>query len=772
MSPFEDRCARAVLRTFVAALACVCAAALACAVAAPSRAADNVSSAGPLWPLAERGCVTGSFGEYRANHYHAGIDLSTGGAIGLAVRAPAAGRIVRLRASPYGYGRAVYIDLDDAERGVRGQQVVYGHLSDFAPRWRALVVAEQERLGKFTVDFAVPDSPRVAAGEVVAFSGDTGAGPPHLHFEVRDGDATAIDPLVNGWRARDETPPAVRAVRFMPLGLDGRVNGGLDPVTIEVERSKNDGVYRVGASTATPRLGGRVGVEVLAWDATTGCDAHRGLHSAELRVDDAVLFATKLDRFVYDVDVNLVNERYVYSGASGSRGRYLRLYNRVSGDGAIVVTDAATSGSAPAERELSITLTDPAANRSRISLVAKFDPTHLSGAQTDARARGADGAGDAGSRATSPSSARGKRSSAAPAAPEVSWRLTPDGVVLRVESAAAMPTQHEGGEIRVELGFWMDTPAAPPRDVRVYEPIAAIGGVTWYGISRYASVMGTDYVGLGGIAVGNAGGRRLRVRWRGAASDSFSTVSEMGPFDFTADQLHPGFIARTSNAAIGGADGTFLGMTTLATRVPPSDARPAVGLVQHGESARFEPMDPPIAKPLEIVFALPEPLREVADRLAICSVDASGGVSALNTSLETRRTAEVGTRDQLVAKTRTLGTFALIEDQSPPRITSLKPANGKTITSKRPQLTVHVSEIGKGLDDEATRFTLDGERLIPEYDPDAALIKATPKAPLSLGAHTFEVTIRDKAGHETSATSRFTVSAGATKTKKTKRSAK
>ena len=69
-------------------------------------------------------------------------------AIGLAVRAPAAGRVVRLRASPYGYGRAVYIDLDDAARGVHGQQVVFGHLSDFAPRWRALVVAEQKRLGK------------------------------------------------------------------------------------------------------------------------------------------------------------------------------------------------------------------------------------------------------------------------------------------------------------------------------------------------------------------------------------------------------------------------------------------------------------------------------------------------------------------------------------------------------------------------------------------------------------------------------------------------
>lgn len=738
VSRCEDRWPRAALRA--AALACVLG-----ALAGPAAASDAASTAAPLWPLEERGCVTGSFGEYRANHFHAGIDLSTGGRIGAPVRAPAAGRVVRLRASPYGYGRAIYIDLDDAERGVGGKQVVFGHLSDFAPRWRALVDAEQERLGKFTVDFAVPDSPRVAAGDVVAFSGDTGAGPPHLHFEVRDGDATAIDPLVNGWRARDETPPAVRAVRFMPLGLDGRVNGGLDPVTIQLERSKKDGVYRAAAVSATPRLGGRVGVEVLAWDATAGCDAHRGVHSAELRLDDALLFATKLDRFIYDVDVNLVNERYVYSGASGSRGRYLRLYDRVTSDGAIVVTDAATSGGAPAERALSIALADAAANRSRVALVVSFEAPAVN-ERALAQQR----------RTARPTSSTGRV-----LVPEVKWRLTPDATIIRVDDADVTPSRLESGELWVEIDGYR------------LEPLAMVGSQRWYGLPAKKTVWGALSNVSDSVALNHQGGRRITLSWRLAGTDSFSTIVDFGPFaDVTAS--HPEFLAaRCEGATLAIEKGAVAGRCLVAT----ADALvlPVLsnGLFQRSQVARFDPVDLPLRTPVEIQFDLPADSADDSERLFICSVDPSGAVSALSTRIETKESAlPRPARNQAVAKTRTLGTFALIEDLSPPRITSVRPANGKTITSKRPQLTVNVSELGKGLDDEATRFTLDGERLIPEYDPDAALIKATPKEPLSLGPHTFEVTIRDKAGHETSATSRFTVSAGATSTKKSKRGAK
>ncbi len=274
---------------------------------------------------------------------------------------------------------------------------------------------------------------------------------------------------------------------------------------------------------------------------------------------------------------------------------------------------------------------------------------------------------------------------------------------------------------------------------------------------------------------GNPSGPEVHIRPREStpgASDSFFAV---GAFESGGTGGSVSLVAKSADAWLHRDEGALLGHTLFATRGAPAVPRLADGLVSRSGIARFEPLDPPVATPLQIEFALPESLRGAIETLAIYSISPDGGVNALDTTLE----PESGTRayspmagSALVARTRTLGSFALIEDQSPPRIVSVRPANGKTITARRPRLTVHFTELGKGLDDEATRFTLDGQRLIPEYDPDAALIKATPKEPLALGVHTFEVTIRDNAGHETSATSRFTVSAGATSTKKSKRSAK
>src|SRR6516164_979446 len=71
-------------------------------------AAVDATTTSPLrWPLAgERRELRGGFGESRTNRFHAGLDLSTGGHVGAAVLAPAAGMVERVRASGVGYGRS------------------------------------------------------------------------------------------------------------------------------------------------------------------------------------------------------------------------------------------------------------------------------------------------------------------------------------------------------------------------------------------------------------------------------------------------------------------------------------------------------------------------------------------------------------------------------------------------------------------------------------------------------------------------------------------
>lgn len=131
----------------------------------------------PIDPL-----LSASFAELRANHFHAGIDLTTSGTIGVKVRAVADGYVSRIKVSPYGYGYALYITHKD------GNTTVYGHLSAYASKIDTLVVAEQYRQKSFEIDyFPKPNQLPVKCGEVVAYSGNSGgSGGPHLHFEVRD----------------------------------------------------------------------------------------------------------------------------------------------------------------------------------------------------------------------------------------------------------------------------------------------------------------------------------------------------------------------------------------------------------------------------------------------------------------------------------------------------------------------------------------------------------------------------------------------------------
>ena len=66
-------------------------------------------------------------GELRSSHFHAGIDIKTGGQEGLPILATKSGYITRIKISTGGYGNALYMLHPD------GNTSVYAHLREFAP---------------------------------------------------------------------------------------------------------------------------------------------------------------------------------------------------------------------------------------------------------------------------------------------------------------------------------------------------------------------------------------------------------------------------------------------------------------------------------------------------------------------------------------------------------------------------------------------------------------------------------------------------------------
>ena len=77
-------------------------------------------------PVDFRILLSGTFGELRGNHFHAGIDIKTEGVEGQKVYSIADGYISRIKVSAWGYGKALYITHP------AGNTSVYAHQKKFS----------------------------------------------------------------------------------------------------------------------------------------------------------------------------------------------------------------------------------------------------------------------------------------------------------------------------------------------------------------------------------------------------------------------------------------------------------------------------------------------------------------------------------------------------------------------------------------------------------------------------------------------------------------
>ncbi|MFM9027157.1 MAG: M23 family metallopeptidase, partial [Bacteroidota bacterium] len=139
--------------------------------------------------------LTGTFGEVRSEHFHSGIDLSTGGTTGMPVKAAAEGYVSRIKISPDGFGRVLYVTHPN------GFVSVYAHLERFRDDLQQYTLHEQLSRKSYSVElFPKKNEFQVLKGDTIASSGNSGSSQaPHLHFEIRDQRTEQpINPLLFG----------------------------------------------------------------------------------------------------------------------------------------------------------------------------------------------------------------------------------------------------------------------------------------------------------------------------------------------------------------------------------------------------------------------------------------------------------------------------------------------------------------------------------------------------------------------------------------------
>jgi hypothetical protein len=237
-----------------------------------------------VWPLDVPVAPTSTFGEYRSRHFHGGLDLSTHETIGYPVHAPAEGEAVRVRASGAGYGRALYLLMVD------GRTAVFGHLDGFAPPLQAWVDSVQQATGKYEQDLVPPRGRfHFARGEIVAWSGGSGAGPPHLHIELREGD-TGINPWRFGLTPPDSVPPTLAALWVYPATAAGRVDGDA--------RAHRYPLHQTAAGPTLEKpitVRGPIRAAVEAWDRTQARPNELGVYVMNASLDGNSVYEARFD---------------------------------------------------------------------------------------------------------------------------------------------------------------------------------------------------------------------------------------------------------------------------------------------------------------------------------------------------------------------------------------------------------------------------------------------------------------------------------------------
>lgn len=262
-------------------------------------------------PLDFRLLLSGTFGELRGNHFHAGIDFKTKGVEGQKIYAIADGYISRIKVSSYGYGKALYINHPN------GQTSVYAHLKEFSEKIDTIVKKEHYKREKFEINiFPKANSINVKQGEVIALSGNSGSSQgAHLHFEIRDTKTEhPLDPLDFGFKVIDNISPILKELKVFDLD-----NHKLSK-TYKIKKIKKN--YYVGDTIYSNE---KTGLGIYTYDQSNDAYNKNGVNAIKLFLDSNLIYHFELDKLDFSKN-KYINAHIDYEEKVLSKRKFHKCY--------------------------------------------------------------------------------------------------------------------------------------------------------------------------------------------------------------------------------------------------------------------------------------------------------------------------------------------------------------------------------------------------------------------------------------------------------------
>jgi len=318
-----------------------------------------------LWPTNASPYLSSSFCEYRPGHFHAAIDIKTWNREGYPCYAVEDGVVEHVRMSVFGGGKALYIRLTD------GHLAVYFHLQRFIKPLEEMIFRKQIREERYAVEIR-PKGFKIKKGQVVAYTGQTGIGVPHLHFEIRDKNNVPLNPLRFYPQVKDHRPPTLQQVAIIPLDASTTVNGRHAPLVLELHKNKKTASY-------VPRepvyVRGRVGLALKGYDRADGVYNKLAFYKTALYAGARRIFEQKFDLMPFSKTGQV--EIFIHHPLkSKTGGRFQKLYkesfntlpvyDEQTGNGMVRVGDSA--------RVLRVDVSDFKGNTSHLRLTLNAAP--------------------------------------------------------------------------------------------------------------------------------------------------------------------------------------------------------------------------------------------------------------------------------------------------------------------------------------------------------------------------------------------------------------
>lgn len=231
--------------------------------------------------------LSSTFLEPRFDHLHLGIDLKTPSGVNTPIYAPDDGYVVRVKTSYYGYGKSMHFKC------YSGKTIFLAHLSRFASPIEEAILKVQHQRRRYAVElWARKDEFSFKKGEIIAYSGETGVGGPHIHLEIRDPKGNFVNPA--GFiETNDFAQPVINRLLVIPID-DSTIKGFRYPQAISPLRvAKNHYVIQhpIGFS----------GKILLAIECTDYADLFSknrlGIYKASLFVEDSLVYSFSFDDF-------------------------------------------------------------------------------------------------------------------------------------------------------------------------------------------------------------------------------------------------------------------------------------------------------------------------------------------------------------------------------------------------------------------------------------------------------------------------------------------